>query len=76
MKNQMNYRYSIRSSWRGRPETTAAISVKFIETLDALSTIDPIFTDWEIVNIRDMSSSLSRYGALARRRNDRKQRCS
>ena len=57
MKNQMNYRYSIRSSWRGRPETTAAISVKFIETLDALSTIDPIFTDWEIVNIRDMSSS-------------------
>jgi hypothetical protein len=56
MKNQMNYRYFIRSDWRGRPEATTAISAKFIETLDALSAIDPIFTGWEITNIRDMSS--------------------
>jgi hypothetical protein len=56
MMNQMNYRYFLRSGWRGRPETTTAIGTKFIETLHALSAIDPIFTSWEIVNIRNMSS--------------------
>src|SRR5580692_10155761 len=56
MTNQMNYHFFIRSRWRGRSETTTAISEKFIETLDALSAIDPIFTDWQVFNNRDMSS--------------------
>jgi hypothetical protein len=56
MKDQMNYRYFIRSDWRGRPETPTTISEKLVETLDALSAIDPVFTGWEIINIRDMSS--------------------
>jgi hypothetical protein len=44
------YDYFIRSKWKGRVETPAAIGAKFLKTLDALSGIDPIFSDWLIAD--------------------------
>jgi hypothetical protein len=54
--NDVFYRYFIRSGWHGRMDTPAAIGAKFLKTLDALSGIDPIFANWEIIDARDMSS--------------------
>jgi hypothetical protein len=42
------YNYFIRSTWHGRVETPAAIGAKFLNTLDALSGIDRIFSGWKI----------------------------
>ncbi|HWX83948.1 MAG TPA: hypothetical protein VNZ48_10170 [Xanthobacteraceae bacterium] len=50
--------YSIRSEWKGRVDTPATIGAKFVKTLDALSSVDPIFANWVIADIRN-SSSLS-----------------
>ncbi len=49
MTTEPYYEYFIRSIWQGRVETPAAIGAKFLSTLDALSRIDPIFSDWIIV---------------------------
>ncbi len=46
MTKEPYYDYFIRSEWRGRVETPAAIGTKFLNTLDALSQIDPIFSNW------------------------------
>jgi hypothetical protein len=43
------YSYFIRSGWRERDEAPAAIGAKFVKTLDTLSSIDPIFAAWVIV---------------------------
>jgi hypothetical protein len=42
------YRYLIRSGWKGRVETPAALGAKFVKTLDALSRIDPRFANCEL----------------------------
>jgi hypothetical protein len=56
MTNDANYCYFIRSDWKRRPEPISAISAKFVETLDALSAIYPMFADWEIFDARNMAS--------------------
>ena len=44
----INYRYFVRGSWLGPAnEKPAVIGTKFLQTLDALSGIDPLFTDWQ-----------------------------
>jgi hypothetical protein len=43
------YSYFIRSGWPERDEAPAAIGAKFVKTLDTLSSIDPIFAAWVIV---------------------------
>jgi hypothetical protein len=48
MTTEPHYEYFIRSDWQDRVETPAAIGAKFLNTLDALSRIDPIFSDWII----------------------------
>jgi hypothetical protein len=50
------YVYAIRSKWHGRVETPAAIGAKFVDMLDALSGIDPIFRDWTISDFPNPSS--------------------
>jgi hypothetical protein len=52
------YSYSIRSEWEGRVDTPAAIGVKFVKTLDGLSSIDPFFANWKVADDRN-SSALS-----------------
>jgi hypothetical protein len=49
------YSYSIRSGWKGRVDTPAAIGAKFVKTLDGLSSIDPFFANWKIAD--DLNSS-------------------
>jgi len=50
MTREPHYEYFIRSKWRGRVETPAAIGAKFLTTLDALSRIDPILSNWLIAD--------------------------
>jgi hypothetical protein len=50
------YRYFIRSRWQKRVETPAELGAKFLETLDALSSINAIFANWTITDIRNLSS--------------------
>lgn len=46
----MNYRFFVRGQWAGRPdEKPAVIGAKFLRTLDTLSTIDPLFSGWQII---------------------------
>ncbi len=50
------FRYSI---WLVRPqlrETPAVIGQKFLDTLDALSAIDPLFTDWKVFDLPAMEA--------------------
>jgi hypothetical protein len=56
MKQNSGYAYFIRSAWKERIETPAAIGVKFVNTLDALNDIDPIFAGWEVFDHRNRSS--------------------
>jgi hypothetical protein len=42
------YSYFIRSGWKGRVESPAALGAKFVMTLDGLSRIDPMFANWEL----------------------------
>lgn len=46
--NEPFYTYHIRSGWKGRVETPAALGAKFVKTLDALSRVDPIFANCEL----------------------------
>lgn len=44
----VNYRYSVRGSWLGPAnEKPAVTGAKFLQTLDALSSIDPLFAGWQ-----------------------------
>ena len=56
MTTEPYYGYSIRSKWYGRIERPAAIGAKFVNMLDALSGIDPIFSDWTIFDCPNPSS--------------------
>jgi hypothetical protein len=56
MRQEALYRYFIRSRWPGRAEAPAAIGAKLVKTLDVLSSIDPIFANWQIADFRNSSS--------------------
>ncbi len=44
----VNYRYSVRGSWSGPADEEPVVTgAKFLETLDALTSIDPIFAGWQ-----------------------------
>jgi hypothetical protein len=48
MTTSINYQYSVRGSWlRPADEKPPFIGAKFLQTLDALSGIDPLFTGWQ-----------------------------
>lgn len=47
--NERVFNYSIRSELPAHPENPAELGAKFLATLDALSAIDPIFTDWQVM---------------------------
>jgi hypothetical protein len=51
-----NYTYSLRSEWHGRVETPSAIGAKYLNMLDALGQIDPIFADWILSDFPNPSS--------------------
>lgn len=45
----ISYRYSVGGRWAGPVDEALAVTgAKFLKTLDALSGIDPIFTDWQV----------------------------
>jgi hypothetical protein len=51
--SELEFDYNIRSGWRGRVDSPAAIGEKFTKTLDALSLIDPVlFAKWELTDLR------------------------
>ncbi len=51
--NALAFGYDIRSGWRGRVEKPASIGEKFLQTLDALSVIDPVlFVNWKLTDLR------------------------
>jgi hypothetical protein len=52
---ELFYSYFIRSGWKGRVESAAAIGRKFVKTLDASSGIDPILANWQIAHAFDLS---------------------
>jgi Immunity protein 52 len=55
--SQIAFDYSIRSELPLMSETPASIGEKFVDTLDALTRIDPtIFTNWEVMDLPAMSS--------------------
>jgi Immunity protein 52 len=56
MISETRYYYFIRSGWKGRPQMPLDIGMKFVNTLDALSGIDPIFSDWQIADFHNESS--------------------
>jgi hypothetical protein len=56
MTTKPYYVYYIRFQWHGRVETPAAIGAKFLNTLDALSRIDPIFSNWLVAEFPNPSS--------------------
>ncbi len=54
--SQSAFNYSIRSNLPTGPQSAASIAEKFVETLDALSRIDPaIFANWKIMRLPSAS---------------------
>lgn len=68
--NDLSFRYAICSDLPGRTERAASLGAKFIDTLDALSRIDPsIFTSWQVMDLSARASvplvtARSRIGAI------------
>jgi hypothetical protein len=54
--SNLDFRYCIRFDLSAHPESPASIGAKFVNTLDALSRIDPIFANWELTDLGAMSS--------------------
>jgi hypothetical protein len=51
--NDISFDYSVSSALPVHPEDPAALGTKFLDTLDALTRIDPaIFADWQILTLR------------------------
>jgi hypothetical protein len=49
----INFNYEIRSSFPPHPEGPATLGAKFLNTLDALSRVDPtVFYDWQVIDLR------------------------
>jgi hypothetical protein len=45
----INYRYFVRGNWPGPADEKLAVTgAKFLQTLDSLSVIDPLFSDWQL----------------------------
>lgn len=45
----INYRYFIQGHWSGPAnEALAVTGARFVQTLDSLSAIDPVFSDWQV----------------------------
>jgi hypothetical protein len=67
--SEIKFDYSIRSSLPAHPDSPATLGPKFLDTLDALSRIDPeIFTNWKLLVCPDIDSLLcevERSGAAA-----------
>jgi hypothetical protein len=53
---ELAFTYSIRSELPVHSEQPAALGKKFLTTLDTLSAIDPIFTDWQIMDYSAIDS--------------------
>jgi hypothetical protein len=53
--NARSFRYSIVLVRSQHHETPAEIGKKFLETLDALCAIDPLFTDWKVLDFAAMA---------------------
>jgi hypothetical protein len=54
---QISFDYSIRSGLPINSESPGSIGAKFVETLDALSRVDPtIFTNWEVMDLPAIAS--------------------
>jgi hypothetical protein len=47
--NERAFFYSIHSELPAHPEQPASLGVKFLTTLDALSDIEPIFANWQVM---------------------------
>jgi hypothetical protein len=57
--SEIKFDYGIRSNLPARPESPAALGPRFLDTLDALSRIDPeIFTNWKILVRPDINKVL------------------
>jgi len=55
--NGINFDYLIRSDLRASPGCPASLGAKFVETLDALGSIDPtIFTNWKVMDLPRIKS--------------------
>jgi hypothetical protein len=50
------YNYFIRSRWRGGAEAPSDIGLKLLKTLDALSGVDPIFANWTVHDLRNLTA--------------------
>lgn len=50
------YTYGICSICGVRPESPASLGTRFVQTLDALSRIDPLCANWEIIDAHAVSS--------------------
>lgn len=55
--NVLAFNYSIRSELPAHPESPASLGAKFLTTLDALSGIDPIFSNWLVMKYRPAADS-------------------
>jgi hypothetical protein len=54
--SELEFNYNIRASLRPKPESPALLGAKFLQTLDALSRIDPaIFTNWQVMDFPAMA---------------------
>jgi hypothetical protein len=75
--SELAFTYSIRFSVPKNPQSPASIGAKFVDTLDALSRIDPtIFTNWAIMDFPAMAalpleSSRSQIAAIIERNVER-----
>lgn len=59
------FRYGVRSHWRDRPESPAALGARFLQTLDDLSKLDPaLFANWQLIDPR-AADAVSLDGARA-----------
>lgn len=52
----LEYDYNIRFEFPRRPESAAAVAERFVKTLNSLSRIDALFTDWQITDLRRRAS--------------------
>ena len=67
--SEIKFAYGIQSHLPAQPESPAALGPRFLDTLDALSRIDPeIFTNWAIPVIPDaewLIDQVERFGVAA-----------
>lgn len=49
------YTYYIRAEWQGYVEAPDLVGAKFVKTLDALSSIDPLLSNWHIIDAHALS---------------------